>query len=54
MVHAVGIHAGKVYYCNKFLETERLKEDMNQGKCVYHRFGELFGKGMLLSLLDRL
>jgi len=44
MVHAIRIKDGKLYYCNRYLETNRYFCEKDYGSAVYVRIGELSNK----------
>ena len=44
MVHAIRIKDGKLYYCNRYLETNRYFCEKDYGSAVYVRIGELRNK----------
>jgi len=42
MIHAFRIKDGKIYYCNRYAQTPRIKAESAAGKALNFRFGELF------------
>ncbi|GIL58133.1 hypothetical protein Vafri_12967 [Volvox africanus] len=52
MLHLVRLHNGKASYCNRFVETERLKQERKAGLPIFLRFGDVYGlRGLVLSVL---
>ncbi|KAG2440102.1 hypothetical protein HXX76_004216 [Chlamydomonas incerta] len=55
MLHGVRLKGGKASYANKYVDTERLKQERAAGGPLFPRLGDLFGgKGLALMLLHRL
>lgn len=54
MVHAVRIKDGKASYCNRWVPTSRLKQEVSAGWPVFPRLGDYMGlRGLLLILLSK-
>lgn len=52
MIHQVRLEKGRVFYCNRYTETNLYKKESRYGGALYRRLGELFGKwGLLKSLM---
>ena len=52
MVHACRIKDGKLYYCNRYLQTPKLQYENSKGCAIRLRVGEMDGKiGMFKMFL---
>jgi len=51
MVHATRIKDGRMYYCNKFLDTPKLRAETKAGMALDCRAGEVFGLSGLLKFI---
>ncbi|GFR51519.1 hypothetical protein Agub_g13935 [Astrephomene gubernaculifera] len=55
MLHAVRIRNGRVSYCNRYVDTERLRQERAAGRPLFPRLGDLVGqRGLTLMLLNRI
>ncbi|GLI66025.1 hypothetical protein VaNZ11_009730 [Volvox africanus] len=55
MVHLVRLRNGKATYCNRFIETERLKQEREINRPLFVRFGDMCGlRGLAIILLVKL
>ncbi|KAG2490110.1 hypothetical protein HYH03_011416 [Edaphochlamys debaryana] len=55
MIHAVRIRNGKASYCNRYIETDRLKQERAAGRPLFIKLGDLYGKrGIALLLWNKL
>jgi hypothetical protein len=52
MIHALRIKNGKMFYCNRYIKTPRLAEELKAGKAIDIRAGELFcASGLFKAIL---
>lgn len=51
MVHAMRIKDGELYYCNRWLESERYKMECEADQAIITRVGEMAYKGGLFKLI---
>eukprot|EP00983_Pelagomonas_calceolata_P030788 966927-Pelagomonas_calceolata.AAC.3 len=55
MVHSVRIKDGTATYCNRYVETSRLKQEKKAGKPVFAAFADQEGRrGVIIALLELL
>lgn len=52
MIHAIRLKQGKINYCNKMTRTPKFLQELDAGKALTVRAGELFnGSGMMKAIL---
>lgn len=55
MIHAFRIKNGQMFYCNRYTQTPKLKREIEAGKAMSTRAGELFtGPGLMKALIHDL
>ncbi|GLC54223.1 hypothetical protein PLESTB_000836900 [Pleodorina starrii] len=55
MLHLVRIRDGRASYCNRFVDTERLRQERAAGRPLFMRLGDMYGvRGLALLVLNKL
>ena len=50
-VHAVRLRKGRAYYSNRYVQTNRLKRELQLGWSLFMKIGDLKGMGGLVAIL---